>query len=295
MIAEIPKSSGAAPAAGAAGTDLGCLRNFLQNRFVYVLVSPRAKGLSVGVNVNPDKQCNFNCPYCEVDRRLPGGPPLDLEVMARELEETLARIHSGELLRQPPYDKLAPELARLRHVALSGDGEPTLSAKFLEVVETVTHVRARSPLPFFKVVLITNASRLNEPSVRDALTLFTSSDDIWAKLDGGTKEYLDWVNGADMHLEAILSNIAAVAQTRPVVIQSLFPLLNGKEPHAAEISAYIEALKNLQQRQAKISLVQIYSANRPAANPHCGHLSLRTLSRIARLVRSETGLNAQVF
>jgi len=259
------------------------------------LVSPRAQGLSVGVNVNPDKQCNFNCPYCEVDRRLPGGPPLDLEVMARELEETLARIHSGELLRQPPYDKLAPELARLRHVALSGDGEPTLSAKFLEVVETVTHVRARSPLPFFKVVLITNASRLNEPSVRDALTLFTSSDDIWAKLDGGTKEYLDWVNGADMHLEAILSNIAAVAQTRPVVIQSLFPLLNGKEPHAAEISAYIEALKNLQQRQAKISLVQIYSANRPAANPHCGHLSLRTLSRIARLVRSETGLNAQVF
>ena len=43
-------------------------RNLLHNRFVYVTVSPRAKGLSVGVNMNPDKQCNFDCVYCEVNR-----------------------------------------------------------------------------------------------------------------------------------------------------------------------------------------------------------------------------------
>ena len=46
-------------------------RNFLNNRFVYVTVSPRAKGLSVGVNLNPDKLCNFDCVYCEVNRLAP--------------------------------------------------------------------------------------------------------------------------------------------------------------------------------------------------------------------------------
>lgn len=277
------------------GTDLGCLRNFLSNRFVYVLVSPRAKGLSMGINVNPDKQCNFNCAYCEVDRRIPGEPILEIETMAAELQSTLQLVRSGELLRQPAYQKLTPELAQLRHVALSGDGEPTISEKFLDVVQTVIHLRAKNTVPFFKVVLITNASRLADDTVCAALSLFTTQDDIWAKLDGGSQAYLNQVNAPDLPLEQILSNIASVAQVRPIVIQSLFPLLNGEGPDAFEISAYIDRLKSLQQRAAKISLVQIYSANRPPANHRCGHLSLKALSSIAQAVRRETGLNAQVF
>src|ERR1700742_490162 len=47
---------------------LGCLRESLGNRFVYAVVSPRARGLSIGINMNPDKFCNFDCGYCEVDR-----------------------------------------------------------------------------------------------------------------------------------------------------------------------------------------------------------------------------------
>src|SRR6185369_7413395 len=118
MIATAPQLA-SSPNQIRGGTELGCLRNFLSNRFVYVLVSPRAKGLSVGVNVNPDKQCNFNCAYCEVDRRVPAKARLDIDVMAAELQMTLASIASGGLLHQPPYQKLAPELAQLRHVALS--------------------------------------------------------------------------------------------------------------------------------------------------------------------------------
>src|SRR5262249_32817540 len=63
-------------------------REFLHNRFVYVVVSPRARGLSVGVNMNPDKQCQFNCIYCEVDRTGdPSGPGLDVAIMASELKK----------------------------------------------------------------------------------------------------------------------------------------------------------------------------------------------------------------
>ena len=44
-------------------------RNFFGNRFVYAVVSQRADGLSIGVNMNPGKLCNFDCVYCEVDRQ----------------------------------------------------------------------------------------------------------------------------------------------------------------------------------------------------------------------------------
>ena len=51
---------------GAPETAFGSPRDFLDNRLVYLVVSARARGLSVGVNMNPDKNCNFSCVYCEV-------------------------------------------------------------------------------------------------------------------------------------------------------------------------------------------------------------------------------------
>ena len=279
-----------------ASSEFGCPRDFLQNRFVYVVVSPRARGLSIGVNLNPDKQCNFDCAYCEVDRRVVNpAAQLDLKAMAGELESTIKAATSGELQRQPRYGRLSAELARLRHVALSGDGEPTLCPVFLDAVETVVHLRARARVPFFKIVLITNASRLEDEQVRAGLRLLTRQDEIWAKLDGGTQAYLDSVNAADVPVETILSGILSVARERPVVIQSLFPELDGNEPSAEEVVAYAERLNGLKAQGAQLSLVQIYSANRPPANITCRHLTLAQLSAIAKKVRQMTGLNVQVF
>ena len=62
-------------------------RHGLGNRFVYAAISQRARGLSIGVNLNPDKRCNFDCVYCEVDRDTPGrARRVDVAVMASELE-----------------------------------------------------------------------------------------------------------------------------------------------------------------------------------------------------------------
>src|SRR6266436_5742685 len=44
-------------------------RLFEHNRFVYPVLSRRSNGISIGVNLNPDKICNFDCIYCQVDRR----------------------------------------------------------------------------------------------------------------------------------------------------------------------------------------------------------------------------------
>jgi len=277
-------------------TAFGCPRDFLGGRFVYAVVSPRARGLSLGVNLNPDKFCNFDCAYCEVSRaHLPGESSPDLAAMAAELDHALELASSGRIRERPFYCNLPDDLLALRHVALSGDGEPTLCPDFLAAVEAVVHVRARGRFPFFKLVLITNAVGLDLPAVEEGLRLFTARDEIWAKLDAGTQEYMDRVNKSDRPIEKVLSNILGVARHRPVVIQSLFPSLFGAEPPPAEIEAYARRLQELKTAGAQISRVQIYSATRPTPHSECGHLPLHSLSRIARRVREVAGIEAEVF
>ena len=215
--------------------------------------------------------------------------------MLTELERTLAVVHTGALRARPRYRRVPPQLLELRHVTLSGDGEPTLGPNFVEAVEAVIHLRARRRFPFFKLVLVTNASRLDRPAVAAALELLTPRDEVWAKLDAGTPAHMDRVNRPDCPLEQIQANILRLARQRPVIIQSLFPALNGEGPSTPELEAYVQRLRHLKAGGAQIPLVQIYSATRPAAQPECGHLPLRTLSAIAQRVRAGSGLRAEVF
>lgn len=277
-------------------TAFGCPRDFLDNRFVYVVVSARARGLSIGVNMNPDKRCDFDCVYCEVNRTVPARESqLDVDAMAAELKKTIAFVREGRLRERPWYRAMPDELLQLRHVALSGDGEPTLAPNFAEALQEVIHVRALTTSAFFKIVLITNSVGLDLSQVQQGLNHFTKLDEVWAKLDGGTQAYLDRVNRPGARLDKILSNILLVARQRPIVIQSLFPAIHGEEPPLEEIDHYARRLLELRQASAQISLVQIYSAARPTTHSESGHLSLKCLSRIAQTVRQVTGLKAEVF
>jgi wyosine [tRNA(Phe)-imidazoG37] synthetase (radical SAM superfamily) len=274
----------------------GYPRDFLENRFVYLTISPRARGLSIGVNLNPDAKCTFQCLYCDVDHTIPRPDrEIDCDVAAQELERTLEIVHSDELRRHAPYATLPEELLQLRHVALSGDGEPSTSPHFLEAVEMAVHIRARGRFPFFKVVVITNGAGLDQPEVQAGLCLLTPKDEVWAKLDAGTQSYMDTVNRPDVPLEKILGNILLTAKKRPVIIQSLFSSIDGFAPAQAEIAAYAQRLRELKEQGANIPLVQIYSATRPRATDRVEHLPLRAMADIAALVRNTTGLRAEVF
>ena len=279
-----------------APTSFGRPPEFLGNRFVYAVISQRAHGLSIGVNLNPDKCCNFDCAYCEVNRDLPARETrVDLDVLASELENLLNLAHEQRLREFPYFQTVHQELLTLKGVALSGEGEPTLSPQFAEIVREVIHVRSRGKFPFFKLVLITNTLGLDLPEVRHGLQLLTSRDEIWAKLDAGTQEYMNAVNRTNVSLEKVLANILRIGRERPIIIQSLFPLLNGQEPPPEEIESYVGRLQDLKRNGARISLVQVYSAHRPSHHPECGHLPLKSLSRIAHRVREVTNIPAEVF
>jgi wyosine [tRNA(Phe)-imidazoG37] synthetase (radical SAM superfamily) len=275
----------------------GYPRDFLDNRFVYLVISPRARGLSIGINMNPDKFCNFDCIYCEVNRddTLSPDRELDIGVMAAELEKTLFLIHSGQIRLRSPYSRLTADLLQLQHVAFSGDGEPTLCLEFAQAVQSVVHLRARKSHPYFKLALITNGTWLDLAPVVDGLQYFTRTDEIWIKLDAGTQAYMDQVNRSEVALEKIMHNTLELGRKRPIIIQSLFPSIDGQEPSSEEIAQFIGRLNELKTGGAQIAMVQIYSATRPTKHTECGHLSLNSLSLICRRVRAETGLKAEVF
>lgn len=270
-------------------------RNFHGNQFVYCVVSQRAGGLSIGINMNPDKCCDFDCVYCEVDRSHREGPTrVKVSVMTEELANLLTTLQEGRL-GELGYHTNSPGLLPFKEVALSGDGEPTLCPNFRKIVEAVVQLRSRRGPPFFKIVLLTNATGLHFHDVQAGLALLSGEDEIWAKLDAGTQAYMDRVNRPGIPIDLVLRNIRDLARLRPITIQSLFPLIDGVEPSEGEIMTYAKNLRELRQAGAHIPLVQIYSAHRSPMNAACTHLPLRSLSRIARTVREISGLNAEVF
>ena len=224
-------------------------RIFATNRCVYPVLSRRAGGISIGVNLNLDRACNFHCIYCQVDRTELGGKKgtgVDLQRLAEELDRTVALVTSGRIYEGPQFRETPPPLRRLNDIALSGDGEPTAAANFDQAVEHCAEIRRRHRLDNVKLVLITNASLFHRPQVRRALeTLDANNGEIWAKLDAGTEDYYAQVNRSAVPWRQILDNLRDAAARRPIVIQSLFLRIRGEGPPAAEVDAYCDRLKEI--------------------------------------------------
>ena len=75
-------------------------RELDDNRYVYAVVSRRSRGLSIGLNLTPDKVCNFDCPYCQVDRT-PGGHAVDPDRLESELAHLLGLARRGSVVGPP--------------------------------------------------------------------------------------------------------------------------------------------------------------------------------------------------
>ncbi len=260
------------------------------NRYVYAVVSRRARGLSIGVNLNPDKACNFDCPYCQVDRTSPGGPSrVDVLELVAELEDLLRRA-GGDLWATPPFDTVAPERRRVADVAFAGDGEPTTPPEFPAAARAAREARDRLA-PGVPLRLLTNATLLHRERVRAALAEF---DELWCKLDAGTEAYFHVVDGTRLPLRRILDNLLLVARERPIVIQSLFLSLAGVGPDDTEIAAWVERMREIVSGGGRIDHVQVYTVARAPSDPRCGPLDPARLEAIAERAR-EAGVAATVY
>src|SRR5262245_14721820 len=117
-------------------------RLFEHNRFVYPVLSRRSGGISIGVNLNPDKICNFDCIYCQVDRRSESETQfVETNALLDELRSTLDLVISGRIYETPKFHDVPPHLRRLNDIAFSGDGEPTTYKNFDEIIEACVNVK----------------------------------------------------------------------------------------------------------------------------------------------------------
>ncbi len=272
-------------------------RRWRDNRYVYAVVSRRSGGISVGLNLNPDKACNFDCIYCQVNRREPPAVrKVDLQVLASELDQVLEAHRDGSLFEAAPFSALPPGQRAVRDIAFSGDGEPTTFPHFEEAVRIAADARNRFALSGTKLILITDGAFLARPSVRRALALMDRSNgEIWAKLDAGTEEFFRTVNRPHVTLERVFENVLDAARFRPIVIQSLFCSIHGQAPPPEEVEAYCRRLSRLLAAGGRLSMIQVYTIARGPAEPFVAALSQVELDRIAGIIRSRVDVPVDVY
>ncbi len=272
-------------------------RSFEANRFVYPVVSRRSGGISIGINLNPDKVCNFDCIYCQVDRVSTSETRfVGTDQLLAELDHMLSLVTSGELFAHPRFRDTPVELRRLNDIAFSGDGEPTTYRDFDEIVAACTAVKRRHGLDSVKMVLITNASMFHRLAVERGLAILDQNQgEIWAKLEAGTDAYYHLVERTTIPFRRILDNITAAARVRPLVIQSLFMRIDAVPPSDAELSAFCDRLNDIKAAGGRLSLVQVYTVARRPAESNVTPLSNAEVDAIVGLVRQRTKLAAEAF
>lgn len=265
--------------------------------FVYPVISRRSQGLSIGINLNPDKRCNFDCVYCEVDRKTPGrADRVDVAQLRDELRWLIRFAREGGLAQQPKFCEV-PELTRVvRDIAFSGDGEPTLIPNFSECVQTAIEVRQEFGLDQSKLVLITDSAGLDKLDVRKGLAVMAAHRfEFWCKLDAGTEEYYRTINRSLVRLDRILSNITRTAKEWPIIIQSLFLKWQGEPMSPAELEAYCGRLRDIVAAGGVIREVHAYTIARPTPEAAATRLSPEELEAMAATIRSWTGLAVSFY
>ncbi len=272
-------------------------RYWRDNRYVYAVVSRRSRGISIGINLNPNKLCSFHCIYCQVDRSgTPSIRRVNLEELTRELDRIIASEKDGSLYEAAPFSALGPEERGIRDIAFSGDGEPTTYPRFEEAVQIAASARQRNRLFSARLVLLTNASHLDRPGLQKGLALLhRNNGEIWAKLDAGTDEYFRQVNRGHLPLVAVVANILKAARAYRVTLQSLWMRVRGNPPDGKEIEAYCERVNGILAAGGRLQKVQIYTLARDPAESYAFPLSAEELDRIAAFVRGRVPVPIETF
>jgi len=272
-------------------------RTYRENKFVYPVLSRRSAGISIGVNLNPDKVCNFDCIYCQVDRRSEAETQfVETDRLLAELDAMFRFVVSGEIFRTQKFADVPAPLRRLNDVAFSGDGEPTTFRNFDEIIAAAAALKTRHGLDSVKNGLNHERHHVPPPGGRTRPgDTRCHNGEIWAKLETGTEEYYQLVERTKVPFRRVLDNIASAAQRRPLVIQSLFMRIKGDPPPAAEIAAFSDRLNEITAAGGAIKLVQVYTVARQPAESFVAALTHAEVDEIVQTVRQRTGLPAEPF
>ena len=240
--------------------------------YVYPVVSRRAGGLSLGINLNTNNACNWRCIYCQVPDLIRGAPPpVDLDALEEELSVFLSQILIGSYLE----DQVPKGQRRLNDIAFSGNGEPTSAPNFADAVKTIHGVRVRANVPeVIKTVLITNGSLMHQHKVMKGVKdLAGINGEVWFKIDRATVEGAQLINDTKINKSRVMSNLEASAKACPTWIQTCLFKLDGLHPADSDLDAYVQLIGEAVTRGIPFKGILLYGLARQSHQPESARLS----------------------
>lgn len=240
--------------------------------YVYPVVSRRAGGVSVGVNLNPNNACNWACVYCQVPDLVRGtAPEIDLARLEAELRAMLTDILRGDFMQT----RVPADARRLNDIALSGNGEPTSAKVFPQVIELIGRVMADFELvDKIKLVLITNGSLADRPRVQEGLRKMAAlHGEVWFKFDRATASGMRAINQTRISPEKQFERLAVAAALCPTWLQTCVLAVDGAPPSETEQQAYLAMVTRIRAQKIPVQGVLLYGLARPSMQAQASRLS----------------------
>ena len=254
-------------------------------KYIYSVISRRAGGLSIGVNLNVNNACNWQCIYCEIPNLTRGTPPpVELELLEHELRSFLHEIIHGDYMEK----NVSVEDRHLKDIAFSGNGEPTSAEEFPEVILIVKKILEEfNLLHKIKIRLITNGSLMHKTSVIKGVEMLKEMNgEVWFKVDSATEESIKTINQVNLKAHQILERLRNSINVCPTFIQTCIFTIDGKGPSEKDVDAYLQLVGEV---KTDIQGVHLYGLARPSLQPQAkslGRISQEALEDIAIKLRN---------
>lgn len=269
-----------------------------RNLWVYPVISRRAGGLSIGINLNLDKRCNFDCAYCQVDRTIPGPKDkIDVARIEKEIETIVAEYEKNGLANFSTFKDIEENRRIIKDICLSGDGESTTAKEFPEVCAMMRSLQDRYSNHPLQLTLITNATLLGSPRVQQGLALLTEKKgEIWAKLDAGSERWYQKISRSKVPLETVQKNIESAVKKFPLRVQTMLCKIGEDYLDETETKLYVERLKRIYEScPQNLKGIQLYGVVRHTALPNVFPIEREFFDFVAGEIRKQIPTEIDIY
>ena len=205
-----------------------------ERKYTFGPVPSRRLGLSLGVDVIPNKLCSLDCVYCEVG-------VTDKRGLARK-----EYLPANEILAE--VKEVIAEYPDLDHITISGSGEPTLNSKIGYIIRGIKQM---TTVP---VAVLTNGTLLDNPEVRRDLM---DADIVSPSLDAVSADVFEKVDRPNpkLRIDTIIDGIKAFRREYKgrMWVEILF--VKGMNDHDEEVFKMKQVLDEIQPEKIHLNTV----------------------------------------
>lgn len=269
-------------------------RDVVGLKYIYPVISRRAKGLSIGINFNTNNACNWRCVYCQVpDLKKGVAADVNTQLLAQELKFFLNLVLNGDFFEQ--FD-IPLAQRNIKDIAISGNGEPSSLKIFAQCVELIGEISTEMRVfPASNFVLITNGSLIHQPWVQEGVSILNRyQGQVWFKLDSATVQGRKKINNNSQSNEKILENLKISSDLCNTALQTcMMEFLTAKEVEEEE-REYLGFLDIIKQQQLKLKKIMLYTIARPSCQPEAKLLNKKNRASMEKFANKISRMGFEV-